>query len=707
MTVTDLPLVDADLLKLQLARWRAVVEADLKGAPFEKKLITKTPEGVALKPLYSRADLSVLSDLSSAPGDAPFLRGMRPLGYRLRPWEVAQSIPAVGVDEFNRLLLPALMTGQNAVVLTPDKAGRCGLDPDEAVATAVGESGVSVADVQDLACALAGVDLTAVPVHLHAGADPVPLAALYLEHARRGQVRWADLTGSVTADPIAEWVSNGCLPAPLDRLFESMAIWTGWAGTHEPRVQTIGVNAAPWYEAGGTSVHELAFALATAAEYVAVMSDRGMSVESTVAQMAFSFAMGPQFFSEIAKLRAFRALWTRVVVAFGAAPEAAAKATVGAVTGSWNKTLLDPHVNLLRVTTEAMSAVLGGCDRLHVTAYDEVAGRTSDISRRIARNVHVLLAEEFGLAETADPAGGSWYLETLTDQTARAAWTLFQDIERRGGMCAALRAGVPQELVSNAAKEKREGIKSRRIPLLGTNVFPNLREKPLARSPVDDVKRQRSLGDAIRARRGQEPKMPATARDATSRFDAVLAAARAGGTIGQLSRMIRGPHVECDHITPLTAWRAAEDFEALRARSDGITAKTGRRPRVFLAKMGPLAQHKARADFAGSFFAVGGIEVQGTRSYATPEEAADAACGAEASVVCLCSTDETYPVLVPAFAKAVRTLKPETIIVLAGRPANVELVNSYTAAGIDEFIHLRTDVPAVLNELLRRWEGHQ
>lgn len=705
MTVTNPVLPESDVLKRQFAQWRAVVEADLKGAPFEKKLVTRTPESLAVQPLYTRADLEGLTDITRAPGAAPFLRGMRPLGYRSRPWEVAQRAPGTLPEDFNRRLLAALMTGQNSVVLTADAAARVGLDPDEATASQVGAGGVSLADVQDLSVALASVDLTAVPVHVQAGADAAPLAALYLEHARRSGVRWAALTGSVTADPIAEWVSSGRVPVSLDQLFESMAMWTTWVDTHEPRLQTIGVDAAVWHEAGGTGVHELAFALATAAEYLQELRDRGVKVATAAEKIAFSFAIGPQFFSEIAKLRAFRALWTRVVCAFGAPPEAAAKATVAAVTGSWNKTLLDPQVNMLRVTTEALSAVLGGCDRLHVSAVDEVAGSTSETSRRIARNVHVLLAEEFGIAETADPAGGSWYLETLTEQTARAAWALFQEVETRGGMAVALRAGFPQQIVSKAAGEKRDAMRGRRFTLLGTNIFPNLRETPLTITSDDASARHASLSEAIRARRGFEASEAVRPRDRAAWFEALLSAARAGGTIGQLSRQLRGPCAETDLIKPVPIWRAAQEFEALRARSAAIAARTGARPRVFLVKMGPVAQHKARADFATGFFAVGGMEIVGKQTFTTAEEAAEAAYASGARIVCLCSTDETYPALVPAVTSAVRARGADTVILLAGRPADPNLVAAYTTAGIDEFIHLRSDVHAVVAELLTMWEG--
>lgn len=696
------PNVPADPLAAALARWRATVDAELKGASFEKKFVTRTFEGIALQPLYTRADLAGVPHLDAAPGAAPFLRGTRPLGYKNRPWQVAQEIAASSPAEFNTALRHDLMSGQDAVVLTPDAASRAGRDPDEATASDVALRGVSLADLEDMTAALQGVDLTVVPVHVNTGADPLPIAALYLEHARASGVAWPKLIGTLSADPLSEWALRGEPGASPDALYDALAAWTKWAANHAPALHTVGVDASIWANAGGTATQELALALAAAAEYLRALNRRDLRAESVATRMNFRFAVGSQFFTEIAKFRAFRLLWTRVVTAFGASAENAGAATVHAATSRWDKTLLDPHVNMLRVTTEALSAVLGGCDSLHIAPFDEVTGATTEFSRRIARNVHTLLAEEFNFAETADPAGGSWYVEKLTDTLARQAWALFQDIEGRGGFAAALRAGYPQQLVAKAAAEKADAIAKRRLGVVGTNLFPNLKEKPLARSADDRGAVQTALADRIRSRR-RAATSAAPITEWTTRFNAALAAAREGVTVGQLRRFNPPAGTGADSaVTPLVACRAAEPFETLRAATTAFAARTGARPKVFLAKMGPVLQHKARADFSAGFFAVGGFEPVAKQSFETAEIAAQAAVASGAKVAVLCSTDDTYPALVPVFAKAVKAAAPDVMVVLAGLPADAAVVESFRAAGVDEFIHVRANVYELLARFLKQ-----
>jgi methylmalonyl-CoA mutase len=506
------------------------------------------------------------------------------------------------------------------------------------------------ADSATAAQALDKVAIDCVPVHLEAGAVAQPAASNYLAAVQARGIPKAKLTGSVTADPLGVWVQNGKLASPLAAQLDALAEWTSAAQASAPALRTIGVSTVAWSDAGATATQELAFALAAGVEYLRELARRDVAVATTAARMRFTFAVGPQFFSEIAKFRAFRLLWARVMVAFGAGA-AAKDVVVHARTGTWNKTLHDVHVNMLRVTTEACSAVLGGVDSLHVSPYDEVCGASDEISQRIARNVHTLLAEEFHFTDTSDPAGGSWYVEKLTDDFARRAWKLFQEIEALGGYAAALRAGMPQKLVNASAADKDDAISKRRAGLIGTNLFPNLREKP----PV--------------------VKTPAAAAAVTD---------------------------GCEEIAIVKARRAAEGFEELRRAADGFAQRTGARPKVFVAKIGPVKQHKARADFTAGFFAVGGFEMAGKAAFETAEAAAQAAVASGAPIAVLCSTDETYPELVPAFGKALKAAKPEVAFVLAGLPADAALTTAFREAGVDEFIHVRANVREVLAKFLKK-----
>lgn len=674
----------SDALATAYARWRKTVETELGGALFEKKLVTRTPEGIALQPLYTRADLAAVADLAAAPGAVPFRRGPRPFGYKENAWEFAQEIAAGSPAEFNRALLADLAGGQNSVVLPPSG------------------SGPRLATVADFAAALDEVKLGLVPLHLRTGADPLPLAALCCAHVRSTGLAWTDLRGSVTADPLGALARGELAPAALPAHLDALVGWTRWAADFAPALRTIGVEARQWSDAGANAVQELAVALAAAVAYLREFAARGATPGAVAPRFRFDFAAGPVFFTEIAKFRAFRPLWTRVLAGFGLDPALAAAARLHVGTARWNRTLLDPHVNLLRATTAALSAVLGGCDALHIAPFDEVTGTTDDFSRRIARNVHTLLAEEFGFTQTADPAGGSWYVEKLTDDLARQAWTLFQDIERQGGYLAALESGALQKRVQAAAAEKTEALGKRRLVLVGTNLFPNLKETPLTHRHAPPLCPAASApANVLLAPLAADAAWPV-------RFEAALSAAAAGADLDQLAAL--SPATTAARMAAATApvaavtpFRVAAGFEHLRAASDAWLRQKGKRPRVFLAKLGPVAQHKARADFAAGFFAVGGFEVLAKQAFETPEAAAEAAVASGAPIAVLCSTDETYPALVPAFAGAVQAAPAAGLtVLLAGLPADAAVVAAYRAAGIDDFIHVRANVHDFLATLLKK-----
>ncbi|HVU24163.1 MAG TPA: methylmalonyl-CoA mutase family protein, partial [Opitutus sp.] len=290
MTASILPPLAADsdvALADARARWRTLVEGELKGVPFDKKLVTRTPEGIALQPVYTRGDVVGLPHLETVPGEAPFLRGVWPAARGFKPWLVAQEIAARTAGDFNHALRADLMAGQNAIVLTPDRASRAGGDPDEVPAEDVGADGLSLADANDFAAALDGADLTAVPIFLATGANPLALAALFLEYARSRGLAWSKLTGGVTADPLAAWAASGRLPGRLDDAYDSLAGWTAWVEVYLPALKTIGVSAAHWHDAGATAVQELAFAMATAADYMRALSDRDVSAAQAAARIEF------------------------------------------------------------------------------------------------------------------------------------------------------------------------------------------------------------------------------------------------------------------------------------------------------------------------------------------------------------------------------------------------------------------------------------
>jgi methylmalonyl-CoA mutase len=683
--------------------WRRLVEAELKGAPFDKKMFTATPEGFTLKPIYCRADVANLPHVNSLPGFAPFVRGTTASGYVKDAWDVSQEIAVASPTEFNHAARNSISRGLNALNMVLDRATRNGCDPDWALAEDVGCGGLSIATREDLDRALEGVDLERTSLLVRSGASALPFAALLLALAKKRKKTAAQLRGCIEMDPLGVLAHEGKLPQSLDGAYREMAALTSWAAKHAPQLQTVCVHSRAWHESGGSAGQELAYTLATGVEYLRQLAKRGVDVNTAAPRIRFAVTVGTNFFMEIAKLRALRMLWSRAVAAAGGT-EAAQKLSLHVRTAQWNKTIVDPYNNLLRATVEAFAGVLGGCDSMQVGAFDEVVRPPDDFSRRIARNTQLVLQQECALNHVVDPAGGSWFVESATAEIATRAWALFQEVEKLGGMEAALRVGIPQKAVAATAAAKLKAVTGRRDSIVGVNQYANPKEKPLDVAAVD-IK-------AFHKRRTQQIGSHRTSlEDADSRvvldwlakiiglkghdlFEVCVEAVSAGATLGEITRALRINDSPCEPITPVCLTRAAVPIERLRAAMNRRAAGPAR---VFLCNMGSLKEHKARADFSRGFFSVGGYDVTSPAGFKTPEAAVAAFAKSGADIAVICSTDENYPVLVPALTAGIRAQKAGATIVLAGFPP--EQIAAHQKAGVDEFIHIRADALEVLSKI--------
>jgi methylmalonyl-CoA mutase len=684
--------------------WRKVVDKFLKGAPFEKRLITKTYEDIDLQPMYRREDVAGLPHLDSLPGFAPYLRGTSPLGYVTQSWDVAQELPYATPAAFNEALRADMSRGQNAVNLVLDHPTLSGVDADQAEAAQVGKGGLSISSVADLARALDGVDLETTPIYIQASASALTFTALLAALVNQQGKSLAKVRGAVGMDPLSQLARDGHLSRDLDGIYGVMAQLTTWAVANAPQLQTITVQGHPYHNGGASTTQELAFALATAVEYIRAMQNRGLNIDDIAPRIRFSLSVGTNFFMEIARLRAARLLWAKIVKAFGGSDESQ-KMSLHARTSSWNQTVYDPHVNLLRATTEAFSSAVGGCDSLHISPFDELLRTPDEFSRRIARNTHTVLREESHITRTVDPAGGSWYVENLTDSVGRKAWALFQEIEKQGGMVKALEAGAPQKQVADTAAKRAANIAKRKDIFVGSNMYPNLKETRLEPEAVDFAARQAERAAALNqyrasANAGQKQAALDTLAQGGNKVEAAIQAALAGATLGEIAQAARADAKAGVTITPICAYRGAQAFETLREAAEAFVARTGQRPQVFLATMGPLTQHKGRADFSTAFLAVGGIETIYPAGFETADEAADAALASGAPAVVICSTDPTYPELVPPLAQKLKQANPGLIVLLAGYPA--DHVEAFKAAGVDDFIHLAANCQSLLSTLQKK-----
>jgi methylmalonyl-CoA mutase len=690
--------------------WRIAAEKLLKGIPFDKKMVSRTYEGIDLRAIYSAVDVPPGTAESPFPGFPDFRRGGHVLGRAGKTWEIVQEISYPTCEEFASALRHDLQQGQTGVYLPLDRAARAGYDPDESDAGHVGKDGVSITSLSELALALEGIDLSRYPIYLEAGqSGPVFLAMISALFAQQGKPS-GDLRGSIGTDPIGTLVRDGILPTSLEGAYDEMYSATQWALLHAPLVRTIAASGSPYREAGANAAQELAYAVGTAVEYIRAMLDRGLTIHDVARRVWFTFSIGTDFFLEVARLRAARMIWSSVVEAFGGNEEDQVM-MLHARTSGFTLTQVDPYVNMLRATTGAFAAAAGGADSVHVAPFDQLFRTPDEFSRRIARNSQIILGAEAHVDSVVDPAGGSWYVEWLTDALAHRSWALFQDIEAKGGMAEAVKGGEVQKLVNEAAAARKEGSDRRRDPIVGVSVYANAAEAPLDARPVDAETLQRSRSGSLQKLKGSSDHGPETPiRRCLARLQEsapaekmalMIDAVSSGATVGEIARVWRNANRDAPaKAEPLPVRRQAEAYEELRGAMARYAGRSGVRPRVFLASMGPVGQHQARTDFSTAFFAAGGFDILAPEGFDTPEEAARAAAASGAAIAVLCSTDDTYPSIVPAFCALLKASCPGVITVLAGYPQ--DHIESFRKAGIDEFVHLRANVVAVLRSLAQR-----
>ncbi len=674
--------------------WKAEAEAALKGAPFEKKLFTKTYEGITLEPIYTPEHSAALQQAAGYPGLPEFLRNTDAAGDIVEPWTIAQGVSALDPSTANEILKDELSRGGQGVNLSLNEGVKKGGD-----SASVSAKGLLIATLADLEATLKDIDLSKHELHVNAGVSALPMLGFL---AARDEKGISGYKGCVGADPVGVLAENGKLDCSLDSLYDEMAAASSWAVANASGLRTILIDGAPYHNGGASAVQEIGYCMSVAIDYIEAMLARGMKIDEIAQQIRFSFSIGANFFMEIAKLRAARLVWSQVIAAYGG-NECSQKINVLARTSFFTKTVYDPFVNILRSTTQAFSAVVGGVDAMDVTPFDEAIGSPDELSRRIARNQQIMLQNEFNLTQPVDPAGGSWYVETLTAQVAQESWKVMQACEKAGGMVEALKAGSIQEEVGAMLQQRLKNVRTRADRAVGVNMYANMLEKPHETEKVNInailSARQKEV-QAFRAGKDQAV-VDATAAvgkaQGAAKVDALKAAAAAGCTLSEMSSVLRQDR-NAVSVQPIEAHRWTEEIEAMRQATADYVAKTGKNLQVFLANMGPIPQHKPRADFSTGFMEVAGFEVLKNNGFATVEEAAEAAAQSGAQAAVICSTDDTYPELVPPLAKLIKEKCPNMVVYLAGAPA-AEYKDSYVEAGVDDFIHVKANCYDILRKL--------
>ena len=615
----------ADFPPVSTEEWMAKITADLKGADFDKKLVWKTNEGFNVRPFYRANDIEGLKTTDLLPGEFPYVRGTKTDNN----WLIRQDVKVDDPAEANKKALDLLTKGVTSLGF---KLSKKDLGADY------------------IATLLQGIPAT-VELNFHIcvsrAAELVELLAAYF---KAQGFDLAALQGSVNFDPMNRMLLKG---KDLEEPFiTERATALLRAAEALPGYRVIGVNAVSLQDAGAHITQELGYALAWGTQYIEMMDQAGIDPAEAARRIKFNFGVGSNYFMEMAKFRAARMLWALIVDKYlEGRPEdvrrAASKMHIHAETTTFNLTIFDANVNMLRTQTEAMSAVLAGVDSLTVLPYDTAYKPADDFSERIARNQQLLLKEESHFDKVVDPAAGSYYIETLTEAIAKQAWAIFLDVEDKGGFFAAIKQGLVQQAITATAEARLKAISSRKEILVGTNQYPNFTE-----TAADKVTLE-----------------PHTCKCGCS------------AEHGQIATL---PHV-----------RGAEQFEALRF----ATERSGKRPKVFMLTIGNLAMRLARAQFSSNFFACAGYEIIDNLGFDTVAEGVQAAEKAGADVLVLCSSDDEYATFAP---EAYRLAKGKFLFVVAGAPA---CMDDLKAQGIEHFIHVRVNVLDTLrrfNELLVR-----
>ncbi len=590
------------------SEWEEKINKDLKGADYNKKLVWKTVEGFDVKPYYRAEDLSALEYLTTPPAIPPFVRGNK---TQNNDWDIRQDIDFENPSEANKAALNAIAKG----------------------ASAIGFNAKEIYTAEDMKSFISGIDFNKISVHFTNSGNFYDTLNLLLTALTEMKVDFSKVKGSFNFDSLSYRLLYGKYYQSSTSNFDQAANLIAELDKKLPLYKGITVNAKYFHNAGASIVQELAFALASGNEYLAQLTERGVKTDNIAKQIQFVFSIGSNYFMEIAKFRAARLLWSKIVEQYQPSDSHYQAMTILAETSEWNKTVYDPYVNMLRTTTEAMSAAIGGADAIKVNPFDNTFKKSDDFSNRIARNTQIILKSEAYLDKIVDPSAGSYYIENLTNSIVDAAWALFLAVEDKGGFLVVLESGFIKEEIEKTCQLRDMDIAMRKHVFIGTNQYPNQNEKML---------------DKIR------------------------------------------PNAELTDLGGLKQYRGAEPFEALRIATESFVVDGDKVPCVFLLTIGNPSMRKARATFASNFFGCAGYKIIDNAGFCSAEEGAAEAIKNQADIVVICASDDDYTQFVPEVCSFLKSGNSEALIVVAGNP--VEIIDQLKAAGVDEFIHVRTNV---------------
>ncbi|OAN65753.1 methylmalonyl-CoA mutase [Magnetospirillum moscoviense] len=704
-----------EFAKKSLSDWEALASKDLKGASPET-LNWETPEGIVVKPLYTAADLEGMENLDTLPGFPPFLRGPRATMYAAKPWTVRQYAGFSTAEASNAFYRKNLAAGQQGISVAFDLATHRGYDSDHPrVVGDVGKAGVAIDSVEDMKILFDGIPLDKMSVSMTMNGAVLPVLAGYIVAAEEQGVSQDQLSGTIQNDILKEFMVRNTYiypPAPSMRIIADIIDYTS---KNMPKFNSISISGYHMQEAGATAVQELAFTLADGLEYVRAALGRGLKIDDFAGRLSFFWAIGMNFFMEIAKMRAGRLLWARIIKQFDPQKPSSMALRTHCQTSGVSLTEKDAYNNVIRTTIEAMAAVLGGTQSLHTNALDEAIALPTPFSARIARNTQLIIQEETGIPHVVDPLAGSYYVESLTNAIAEEAWKLICEVEELGGMTKAVESGMPKMKIEEAAARRQARIDRAEEVVVGVNKYQPAEEAPIDILDVDNAavrESQIARLKQIKATRDSakvEAALAALAKAGESGEGNLLAlaveATRARATVGEISDALEKSFTRHRAVNRTISgvyggvYQGDEGFAKLKAEVEAFAADEGRRPRILVVKMGQDG-HDRGAKVIATAFADIGFDVDVGPLFQTPEEAARQAVENDVHIVAASSLAAGHKTLVPSLIAELKKQGAEDILVVSGGVIPQQDYDFLYKAGVAAVYGPGTNIPKAASEIL-------
>jgi len=704
-------------VKPTLDDWRRLAEKELCGRPLEE-LTWSTQEGFDVKPLYTAADLEGLESSDGLPGFAPFMRGPRATMYAGRPWTVRQYAGFSTAEESNAFYRRNLEAGQQGLSVAFDLATHRGYDSDHPrVMGDVGKAGVAIDSVEDMKILFDGIPLGKVSVSMTMNGAVLPIMASYIVAAEEQGVAPEQLAGTLQNDILKEFMVRNTYIYPPEPSMRIVADIIAYSAEKMPKFNSVSISGYHMQEAGATCVQELAFTIADGLEYVRAAITKGLEVDRFAPRLSFFFAIGMNFFMEVAKLRAARVLWAELMdQLFQPKDPRSRMLRTHCQTSGVSLTAKDPYNNVMRTTIEAMAGVLGGTQSLHTNAFDEALALPTDFSARIARNTQLVIQEETGITRVVDPLAGSYYVENLTNEMVTAARRLIEEVEALGGMTKAVISGMPKLRIEEAAALRQARIDRGDEVIVGVNKYQPEEEPKVDVLDIDNsAVRQAQVTRLRQVRTGRNEATCQSALEAltSAAWDnsgnllaLAVNAARARATVGEISDSLEKVYSRHRAVTRSisgvygSAYEGDEEFETIRQDVEAFARDEGRRPRMLVVKMGQDG-HDRGAKVIATAFADLGFDVDIGPLFQTPEEAARQAAENDVHVVGVSSQAAGHRTLVPQLIEALKDEGAEEILVVCGGVIPPQDYDSLRQAGVAALYGPGTNIPLAAAEMLK------